>query len=310
MKLLILTLILSSTQLFAKMERVVDFGENPGNLTMYKVVPHSAKGRVPLVVALHGCTQTAAEFDQRSGWSHLAEKAGFLMLYPEQQSGNNAMMCFNWGAPTGRVNNLIRGEGENHSIAQMINHMKENYNIGDIYITGFSAGGALSANMLSLYPDLFKAGAIMAGIPFGCANDLLSSFSCMFQGKTFTSQEWGDFVRGAFQYNGRYPKVSIWHGSSDYTVTPNNALELVKQWTNIHGISVEGVREDLGDQNEHFVFTNDSGEKLLYFHHIIGMGHAITVDPSEDRSGGSTGAFSENKGIHSTYQTAVEWGIL
>ncbi len=306
-----LTLLLS-TGVLAKMNKFTEFGSNPGNLTMYEYIPEGIQGSVPLVVALHGCTQSAAEYDQRSGWSQLAKEHGFIVIFPEQKSANNPAMCFNWGGEYGDQANLVRGQGENQSIAQMIETIKGKHDIEEdrIFITGFSAGGAFAAAMLSMYPDVFKAGSIMAGIPYRCATDLMSSFTCMYQSKSLPAQQWGDLVREAFDHSGDYPKISIWFGTSDYTVNPKNAAELTKQWGNIHGINSKETRVDLGDQNEHSYFVDQNGDKVIRIHRIIGMGHAITVDPNSEFSGGSTGSFSENKGIHSTLVTAEEWGIL
>jgi len=311
-KITFLITVILSTSLWAKMQQVPSFGDNPGNLTMYQHIPSKTQAKMPLVIALHGCTQSAAEYEQRSGWSQLASENSFIVIYPEQKSGNNPMMCFNWGGEYGDLTNLIRNKGENKSIIEMINKIKEDHSIDDekIFITGFSAGGALTANMLALYPDLFKAGSIMAGIPYRCATDLLSSFTCMYQGKVQSAQQWGNYIRDAFSYSGDYPHISIWFGSNDSTVNPINSNELVKQWSNIHGQLSQETREDLNDDNEHSYYLNSNGEKVIRFHRIMGMTHAISVDPDSEFNGGSTGAFSENHGIHSTYVTALEWGII
>ncbi len=307
----ILALILT-TSAWAQMQRVSNFGSNPGNLGMYKYVPSNLTGKAPLVLALHGCTQTATEFNQRSGWSQLAEEKGFVVVYPEQNKANNPMMCFNWGGEYGDQTNLIRGKGENQSVIEMIETIKSQHDIDSsrIFIAGFSAGAAMTANMLALYPDVFKAGAIMAGIPYRCATDLMSSFTCMFQGKSQSAEQWGDLARAAYAHNGEYPKVSIWHGTSDYTVTPKNANELVKQFGNLLEISGNAVKEDFQDGNEHTYYVDARGEKVISVHRIQGMGHAITVNPSDEFNGGSTGSFSENRGVHSTYEVAKEWELL
>jgi len=72
------------------------FGSNPGALRARTYAPESLPAKAPLVVVLHGCTQTAADYDHGSGWSRLADRAGFALLFPEQQRSNNANLCFNW----------------------------------------------------------------------------------------------------------------------------------------------------------------------------------------------------------------------
>ena len=72
------------------------FGSNPGQLKAWIYAPERAVSGAPLVVVLHGCTQNAAGYDESAGWSRLAEKHGFVLLYPEQQRSNNPNLCFNW----------------------------------------------------------------------------------------------------------------------------------------------------------------------------------------------------------------------
>ena len=93
--------------------------DNPGNLAGRYYVPEGLTGPAPLVVVLHGCTQDAAVYDHGSGWSALADKYGFLLLYPEQRRANNPMLCFNWFAST----DSRRGMGEAASIEAMIEAM-------------------------------------------------------------------------------------------------------------------------------------------------------------------------------------------
>ena len=77
-----------------RLEELTGFGTNPGNLRMFAYAPKDLPRASPLVVALHGCTQTAAEYDQGSGWSSLADRLGFAVVYPQQQPINNPMNCF------------------------------------------------------------------------------------------------------------------------------------------------------------------------------------------------------------------------
>ena len=92
------------------------FGSNPGQLKAWIYAPERAVSGAPLVVVLHGCTQNAAGYDESAGWSRLAEKHGFVLLYPEQQRSNNPNLCFNWFSPE----DAARGKGEALSIRQMV----------------------------------------------------------------------------------------------------------------------------------------------------------------------------------------------
>ena len=140
-----------------------EFGTNPGALKMFAYVPEQLPRAPALVVVLHGCGQTAAAYDVGTGWSTLAKRYGFALLMAEQQSANNANTCFNWFSP----GDIARGRGEAASIRQMIARMASDHKIDPrrIYITGLSAGGAMTSVMLAVYPEVFAGGAIIAGLP-------------------------------------------------------------------------------------------------------------------------------------------------
>src|SRR6516165_9441110 len=153
------------------------FGSNPGELRMFVFVPAHLQQSRALVVVLHGCGQTAANYDLGAGWSTLAKRYGFALLLPEQQVTNNANTCFNWFNPE----DTARGRGEAESIRQMITRMVADHGIDQrrIYITGLSAGGAMTSVMLAIYPEMFAAGAIIAGLPFGVASNVREALKGM-----------------------------------------------------------------------------------------------------------------------------------
>src|ERR1700677_3699822 len=155
-----------------------EFGSNPGALRARIFVPSSLTKDAPLVVVLHGCTQTAAAYDHGSGWSQLAEREGFALLFPEQQRANNPNLCFNWFVP----GDIRRDGGEALSICQMIDAVLATYRLdrSRIFVTGLSAGGAMASAMLATYPELFAGGAIIAGLPHGSARSVQQAFDAMF----------------------------------------------------------------------------------------------------------------------------------
>src|SRR5690348_5932363 len=153
-----------------RLHEVTAFGPNPGNLRMLVHVPERLSSMAPLVVALHGCNQTADEYDYGTGWSALADKFGFAVIYPQQQPANNPRNCFSWFLP----NDIARGQGEAHSIMQMVEHAVATFasDPGRIFVTGLSAGGAMASVMLATYPEVFAGGAIIAGLPYRCASNV------------------------------------------------------------------------------------------------------------------------------------------
>ena len=292
----------------ASLTSVSSFGTNPGNLLMYYYAPSSPKSPAPLVVALHGCTQSANEYADRTKWHVLANKYGFYVVFPQQQSSNNQNKCFNWFEP----GDIARGQGEALSIKQMVDYMKSRFNIDSskVFVTGLSAGGAMTSVMMATYPDVFAGGAVMAGIPYKCATTMTEGFTCM-SGVDKTPQQWGDLVRGAYSgYSGPYPTLMVFQGSSDYTVKDVNMTELVDQWTNVHGTDQTPEVTETFRTATRKIYRNSSGKDVVVTYYISGMGHGITVDPGTNQDqGGTTGAYSEDKDIYSSYYAAQFWGL-
>jgi poly(hydroxyalkanoate) depolymerase family esterase len=291
------------------LREITNFGANPGALRMFAHVPESLVKRPPLVVVLHGCTQTAASYDHGTGWSSLADRHGFAVLFPEQQAVNNAKTCFSWF----QTGDTTRGKGEAQSIARMIAHMVERYGIDTdrVFITGLSAGGAMTSVMLATYPELFAAGAIMAGLPYGTARTVQDAFDSMFNGRSRSAEEWGTLVRAASPYRGPWPKVSIWHGSEDATVKVGNADELAKQWANVHGLSEVATQSDQTSLRAHRTWKSPSGEAMVEQFIVEGMAHGVPIDSRADSpAAGVPGPFILDVGISSTLESAAAWGLI
>jgi len=194
---------------------------------MYKYVAGRKPGGMPLVVALHGCGQTAAGYDRGAGWSKLAARLGFALLLPQQTRANHLNRCFGWFRPE----DMERDRGEPLSIRQMIRRMVADHGIDPtcIYITGLSAGGAMASILLATYPEMFAGGAIVAGMPYRAAYGPLDALRCMLQGRVRSGRDWARLVRRASPHRGRWPRISVWHGNADRTVNPVNGSEIIKQ---------------------------------------------------------------------------------
>jgi len=279
------------------------FGSNPGALRMFTYVPKKVSASPALVVVLHGCTQSAAAYDLGAGWSTLAERYGFILLLPEQTPANNPKTCFNWFLP----GDTTRERGEALSIRQMIEKTigARGVDRSKVFITGLSAGGAMAAAMLATYPEVFAAGAIIAGLPYGTAGNVQQAFESMFQGRTHTVKEWGDLVRRASSHRGPWPRLSIWQGDADATVKPVNADSLVQQWTNVHGIDTRPVENKVGGY-PHKVWRRD-GIDVVESYTITGMAHGTPLDTRSH--GGSAGLFLLEAGISSSYHIAQFFGL-
>ena len=284
------------------------FGSNPGGLRMFSFVPAALQQPRALVVVLHGCGQTAMGYDHGAGWSTIAKHYGFALLMPEQQMSNNANTCFNWFNPE----DIARERGEAASIRQMIKRMVDGYGIdaGRVFITGLSAGGAMTTVMLAIYPEVFAAGAVIAGLPFGVASNVREALIGMRGGGTRSGRELGDLVRKASRYKGKWPRLSVWQGSADRTVSPANANEIVKQWLELHHLPSEPMSEGMVDGYPRQVWWDDDGETLVESYTVTDMGHGTPLGLADnDKRYGSEGAFLIEAGISSSYHIAKFFGL-
>ncbi len=280
---------------------------NPGNLRALCHVPEGLAEPAPLLVVLHGCTQDAAGYDRGAGWSRLAERHGFALLYPEQRRDNNPNLCFNWYQPS----DAARGRGEAASIAGMIEAMKARHPIdgGRVFVTGLSAGGAMAAAMLATYPELFAGGAIIAGLPFGCASNVAEAFECM-GGRGFGGSSLGGRVRAASAHRGPWPRVSVWQGSADRIVSPANAEALLRQWTEVHGLSSAPDRVEIVDGHKRRVWAGPDGRELVEHYDVEGMAHGTPLMPGTgEGQSGEARAHMLDVGLSSTDRIAAFFGI-
>jgi len=285
-----------------------DFGANPGALRMFSFIPENLQQPVSLVVVLHGCGQNAAGYDLGAGWSTLAKHYGFALLMPEQQASNNANGCFNWFNPE----DTARGSGEACSIRQMIARIARDHGIDPhrIFITGLSAGGAMTSVMLATYPEMFSAGAIIAGLPFGVAGNVREALSGMSQSAARPASELGDMVRKASKHKGPWPKVSVWHGSADRTVNPANANEIVKQWLDVHHLPPTPMAEAAVDGYPRQVWWNADGDTMVESYSITDMAHGTPLGlADDDERYGAQGAFLIEAGISSSFHIASFFGL-
>lgn len=291
-----------------RLSEVHQFGSNPGNLRMLKYVPSTAAISAPLVVVLHGCTQTAASYDRGAGWSALADEYGFALLFPEQKRANNPKNCFTWYD----AQDTHRGAGEAASIHHMVERMivDDGVDTNRVFVTGLSAGGAMTGVMLATYPDVFSAGAIIAGLPYGAANSVQDAFRTMFQGSVRTAEEWGALVRQASPHVGPWPRVSIWHGDADKIVIPTNAEQIVKQWTDVHETMMDAeLREGNGYSKK--VWRNEDGVDVVESILVPGLGHGTPLAVSAiDERCGEAGPFLLEAGVSSTHHIARFFGLL
>ena len=176
-------------------------------------VPARKLANPPLVVMLHGCTQTAEDFATGTRMNTLAEAAGALVLYPVQTSGANAQRCWNWFSPADQS----AGRGEPAIVAGMTRWIIAEYHADParVFVAGLSAGGAAAAVLGAAYPQLYAGIGVHSGLACGAASGVVGALSAMRTGRA---------GRGRIDV----PAI-IFHGDRDGTVNARNATELAAQ---------------------------------------------------------------------------------
>jgi poly(hydroxyalkanoate) depolymerase family esterase len=297
-----------------ELQQIRPFGTNPGNLKLMLFEPSGISQKAPLVIVLHGCTQVSKTCAEQTGWSKLAQKHKFYVLYPEQLILNNVENCFNWY----REKDQIRGKGEPESIKQMIDYLKKNKNIDStrIYIIGLSAGAAMSAIMMAVYPEVFDKGGVMGGGPYKAAESVIKAGTSMLGAVSKSPEDWGNLIRKQNKnYKGSYPELAVFHGNLDPIVNINNANQIIKQWVNIHQTDyIEDEYYAQFNNNEHVeltIYKNKAKQDVVHYYKVSGVGHAVVLDTGScDTQGGKTGMFSVDKNFNSTYWAAEFFGVI
>ncbi|MBF0371822.1 MAG: PHB depolymerase family esterase, partial [Alphaproteobacteria bacterium] len=221
-------------------------------------------GLVPLVVMLHGCTQSPDDFAAGTRMNLLAEEHGCLVAYPEQPSSANHSKCWNWFSPEHQG----RGAGEPSLIAGITRRIIAEHPIdpGRVYVAGLSAGGAAAAIMGATHPDLFAAVGVHSGLACGSARDLPSALAAMRQGGAPSAVPGKDPI----------PAI-VFHGDQDGTVHPRNGEAVVAQTTPSGGITPKVERGHApggGHAYTRVLHADPSGRVLCEQWTIHGAGHA------------------------------------
>ena len=287
---------------------VSSFGSNPGALRMWLHVPEALPQNSPLVVVLHGCGQSAAGYAAGAGWLTLADRYGFAVLCPEQVRSNNANLCFNWFEDS----DTQRSSGEAASIAQMVRQAVTELNLDRdrVFVSGLSAGGAMAAVMLATYPEVFAAGAIIAGLPYGSASGVSQALGAMRRVPVLSGKAWGDKVRAAAPPRKSWPKVGIWYGDADTTVTPTAAQALALQWTNVHGATGSPVAVTRGSGHTHFTWLRPEGSIGVELHKIAGIGHGTPIAANGEDGCGTPAPWILEAGVSSSLEIARSWSLV
>jgi poly(hydroxyalkanoate) depolymerase family esterase len=272
-----------------------------GSLTYLTYVPSGHhRSRMPLVVALHGCTQSADQFRRQTRWDRLAQTKGFIVVFPQQSRANNFFKCWDFF----QANHMKRGSGEPSLIARITRRVRARYAVDPkrIYIAGFSAGGAMTSVMAATYPDLYAA----AGIGSGC--EYAATAACAgYQGIDPNSA--GQQAYAAMGSHARPMPVIAFQGDQDRTVPPVNGQQVVQQWQVTDRLAGDGTtnsafpgalggkvsygRAPGGRSYTTRTYMDGHNAELIQYWVVSGMGHAWS-------GGASTATYSDPAGPNET----------
>jgi poly(hydroxyalkanoate) depolymerase family esterase len=243
---------------------------------MYLYVPPTVRAHAPLLVALHQCTQSGPNFFKGTEFASLADEYGFIVVYP---SVTRSGFCWDVSSSQALTHN---GGSDPVSIMSMVRYTERHYGAdpGQVYVTGASSGAMMTNVLLGDYPNVFRAGAVFMGVPFGCfagpGVDVWNA-PCAEGQVSMTPEQWGDLVRSAFLgYRGPRPRVQLWHGTADPILNYENFGEEIKQWTNVLGVSQTPVSTDNPEPGwtvTRYGGTPDRPEVEAYS--IAGAGHVL-----------------------------------
>jgi len=275
---------------------------NPVGTRSYKLyIPSGYRGQaLPLIVMLHGCTQSPDDFAAGTRMNGLAEAHRCFVVYPAQTPAANGSKCWNWFQAADQQ----RGQGEPSLIAGITRQIASAYHVDArrVYVAGLSAGGAMAVIMGMTYPDLYAAIGIHSGLAYALAHDLPSALAAMQQGGgVVRARQRGDGVLGA----GPRPRVVptiVFHGDRDTTVHPRNADQVIAQWATIHAdgraaikagthlqVTVQRGQVPEGHAYTRALYHDASGQTVMEQWLVHGAGHAW--------SGGSPhGLFTDPRG--------------
>lgn len=227
-------------------------------------VPEQAKdGATDLVVMLHGCTQTPADFAAGTAMNALADRDGFIVLYPAQSRGDNAQSCWNWFSR----GDQLRDKGEPAILAGMTQKIATDHGIAAdrTFVAGLSAGAAMAVILGATYPDVFAAVGAHSGLPYAAARDVPSAFAAM-----------GGQGADVAAPNGPGVPTIVFHGTTDNTVAPINGQRIAAHALTGAAQTIETeATGTTGGRGWHLRGAADmQGNRLLEYWTVDGLGHA------------------------------------
>ncbi|KAF2843576.1 carbohydrate esterase family 1 protein [Patellaria atrata CBS 101060] len=270
----LLTLISAASA--AQLTQVQGYGA--GRAQMWIYVPDKVVPNPPLVVAIHSCQSSAQSYftNSKIPWKQGSDAKGYITLWP---SSPNSGTCWDVSSKSSLTHN---GGGDSNAIANMITYAIQKYNVNAtrVYVTGGSSGAMMSNVLAATYPSLMSAVSLYSGVPANCfvsSSNQVAAWNndCSGGRSQKTPAQWAQDVFNMYPgYTGARPKMQIWHGSADGTLSPNNYQETIDQWTGVFNVSATVPTREVKDTPERGYTTRDFGEMVQGIW-AQGVGHSV-----------------------------------
>ncbi len=237
----------------------------------------------PIVVMLHGCTQSADDFAAGTQMNRLADEHGFLVVYPEQATHANASKCWNWF----KQQDQLRDAGEPSLIAGIVLEVTARHGADPrrVFVAGLSAGAAMAVVLGETYPELFAGVGAHSGLPYGSAHDIPSALAAMKGGRSGLPSlrgRKGDAAGPPKKATQQMP-IIVFHGDRDHTVQLSNGAEIVKQASDAHlaqagqeplTCTTQVCNAPVGRSYTRTIYADSAGQARIESWTVQGAGHA------------------------------------
>ena len=274
---------------------------------VYTPASYQVSTAVPLIVMLHGCTQTPADFAAGTQMDQLADQKQFIVVYPQQTSTYNQEKCWNWFDSADQS----RGNGEPAIIAGIVQAVEQTtsqwtIDTHRIYAAGLSAGAAMTVILGATYPDIFAAIGVQSGLEYQAATSSTDAYTALRQGGPDPARQ-GQAAYNAMGSAARVVPTITFHGTSDYLVYPINGEQVVRQWMqtdhlashNAYNASFNSPTSTTNGQvaggHSYSVYTwnDNNGNEIQEYWLVNGMGHGWS-------GGSSSGTYTDPQGPGAT----------
>jgi poly(hydroxyalkanoate) depolymerase family esterase len=243
---------------------------------MFLYVPNNVRPHPPVLVAVHYCTGSGPAMFAGTDYASLADRYGFVVVYPSAPREGH---CFDVSSPGALTHN---GNSDPVGIVSMVRYVLHRYRADArrVFVTGISSGAMMTNVLLGDYPDVFRAGSAFMGVPFGCfatTDGSMWNSTCAHGEIIKTPQEWGDLVRAASpNFHGPRPRMQLWHGVLDDILFYPNFGEEIKQWTNVlHARTTPSFTDHPQPTWTHTQYTSFGGRVQVDAYSVADAGHTL-----------------------------------